>query len=298
MASVQHDGDNAPEPGPLCRCASPDLRNRGYVRLGVNHGLDCSQPLLMVCSNCFGVAYWTCKSHRESRCVACSWRYRRLLSRIAEAGSRSTGFMYLLTLTAPGVAQHVMPSGDVCPCTPDGGVDLGEWNASAAASWNLMRTRLRALNPRLEYLRAVEVQKRGALHLHVIVWCPDPLDKVALREMAIRYGFGHSLDLAAIVPGSRRHAYYVAKYVTKACDVRETVPWASDLVHPGTGEITRVDGMATYRTWSASHGWGLTMKQCRTACRPNRVSPADVLEPAVVYGDGAEVDRPPVLVPI
>jgi len=171
--------------------------------------------------------------------------------------------MYLLTLTAPGRSEHSLPSGDICPCTPAGGVDLADWNASAAGRWNVLRGAIRRLSPDLEYLRAVEVQKRGALHLHVIVWSPVALDRAHLRRLAIGNGFGHELDLAPIVPGSRKHAYYVAKYVTKACDSRDEVPWRSDVVDLVTGEVQRLHTFAVYRTWSASRGWGLTMKEVR-----------------------------------
>ncbi len=233
--------------------------------MGRVKGLDCDRPLRVV-RGCGAVEVWACSNHRESKCVPCSWKYRRRLARIAEAGSRATGYLYMLTLTAPGSRQHSMPSGDVCPCTPAGGVDLADWNASAAGRWNLLRTRMRALFPSLEYLRAVEVQERGALHLHIIVWSAVPLDRAHLRRMAIGYGFGHELDLAPITPGSRKHAYYVAKYVTKACDSRDLVPWRSDVVDIETGEIRRLHTVASYRTWSASHGWGLTMSEVRAIC--------------------------------
>jgi hypothetical protein len=142
-------------------------------------------------------------------------------------------------------------------------VDLGEWNPSASGRWNLLRTQIRRQVPGLEYLRAVEVQTRGALHLHVIVWSPVALDKAQLRRLAVGYGFGHEVDLAQIEPGSRKHAYYVAKYVTKACDSRSAVPWRKDVVDHRTGEVRRERVDAAYRTWSASHGWGMTMRQLR-----------------------------------
>lgn len=295
MASVQHDTDIASIVSGKCCGLGCGILHTGYVPRGRVSGLDCDQPLRVV-RGCGAVEVWRCSNHRESRCVPCSWRYRRRLSRIAESGTRSSGHMYLLTMTAPGDDVHRMPSGDVCPCTPPGGVDLGEWNASAAARWNQMRTRLRARIPRLEYLRAVEVQKRGALHLHVIVWSPEPLDQVAMRKMAMGYGFGHSLDLAPIAPGSRKHAYYVAKYVTKACDQRENVPWAADLVDKGTGEIMRIDAdRATYRTWSASHGWGMTMKDIRMLCA-RAAGWASIVEPTTPATD-AEAPTPAVPAP-
>lgn len=230
--------------------------------------LDCDQPLRVDLS-CGALEYWACANHRASKCIPCSWRYRRQLTRLAEAGTRdaAAGHFYLLTLTAPGDREHRMPSGDLCPCTPAGGTDLGLWNASAAARWNRLRTRLKAAHPATRYLRAVEVQKRGALHLHVIVWSPQLLDPVALRRLAIHYGFGHELDLAPIVPGSRKAAYYVAKYVTKACDERDSVPWRGPVLDRDTGELRIMHTAAAYRTWSASRDWGLTMKQLRASNR-------------------------------
>lgn len=244
------------------RCAVLDVR---YLRVGRYRGVDCDQPLRVGLS-CGGVTVWACGNHRESKCVPCSWRYRRRLTRIAEAGARETGYMYMVTFTAPGNDEHRMPSGKVCPCTPAGGVDLGRWNASASARWNTLRTDLRRAGD-LEYLRAVEIQRRGALHLHVLMWSPAPLDERAMRKKAVRVGFGHEVDIAYVKPGSRKHAYYVAKYVTKACDQRDDVPWTVDELDEETGELRPLHTVASYRTWSSSQGWGLTMKEVRRVCR-------------------------------
>jgi hypothetical protein len=245
------------------------VRFGGYLRGGRVQGLDCDSPMLVVHS-CGATGIARCNNHRESKCVPCSWRYRRRLTRIADDGAPKGGFLYLLTLTAPGAVQHRMPSGELCPCTPPEGISLPDWNPTASARWNLMRTQLRRLVPELQYLRAVETQKRGALHLHCIVWSPVPLDKAHLRRLAIRYGFGHELDLASIEPGSRKHAYYVAKYVTKACDSRDSVPWHADVVDKQSGEIRRALVPGRYRTWSASQGWGLTMRQIKAICAEQR----------------------------
>lgn len=153
-----------------------------------------------------------------------------------------------------------MPSGDVCPCTPAGGVDLARWNASHSARWNRLRTALRRHHAGLEFFRGVEVQARGALHDHAMLWSPTPIRRRRLRELAMAAGFGHSVDLVECAPGSRRAAYYVSKYVTKSTDARADVPWwgIAD-VDQDTGEITEgvIDGR--YRTWSMSRQWGLTM---------------------------------------
>ena len=268
-------------PGPLGGCR---VSFGGYLRVGRLEGLDCDSPMLIVHS-CGATGVSKCGSHRESRCVPCSWRYRRLLQRVADDGCPKGGYLYMLTLTAPGAVPHWMPSGDRCPCTGDDGTDLAEWNAGMSAAWNRMRTKVKRDCPELQFLKAVEVQKRGALHLHVIVWSPVPLELPPLRRLAMHYGFGHSVDLAFIVPGSRKHAYYVAKYVTKACDSRSSVPWAVDDVDQETGEITRVQAPGRYRTWSASRGWGLTMRQVKDAIRAQqtrRLAALAALEPAAV----------------
>jgi hypothetical protein len=109
-----------------------------------------------------------------------------------------------------------------------------------------------------DYLRAVEVQDRGALHLHLICHADEPMDPLTVQRLALAAGFGCVMDLAPITPGSRKHAYYVSKYVTKACDQRGQVPWARDRVDTYTGEIYN-DPRPTFRTWSSSRGWGLTM---------------------------------------
>jgi hypothetical protein len=127
-------------------------------------------------------------------------------------------------------------------------------------------------------MRGVEVQARGALHDHAMIWSPTALVLTDVRRRAIAAGFGHSVDLAPCEPGSRKAAYYVAKYVTKATDSREEVPWAADLVEVSTGEVTRGLVPGRYRTWSCSRGWGDRM--------------ADVVARARVYAQAkAQADR-------
>jgi hypothetical protein len=182
---------------------------------------------------------------------------------------RTEGYLYLLTLTAPGDDEHSMPSGAVCECTPAGGIDLAKWNAGHSKRWNHFRTVLRReVSDQVEFFRGVEVQLRGALHDHAMVSSPYALDVKVLRRMAIRAGFGHSVDLAACAPGSRKAAYYVSKYCTKATDSRDLVAWWGefiDQVDDVTGEITFGEGLieARYRTWSMSRRWGSTMGQIR-----------------------------------
>jgi hypothetical protein len=169
----------------------------------------------------------------------------------------------MVTLTAPGAREHTdQRTGQTCPCTPPGGVDLAAWNPAAGRAWNRLRTHLNRHG--LEaYFRAAEVQKRGALHLHVLVATSDRLDVESLRAAAIAAGFGHEVDVAELV-GDRavRAALYAAKYVTKSTDQRAEVPWVAERVDMRTGEVRTVTD-ASYRTWSRSARWGVSMADIR-----------------------------------
>jgi hypothetical protein len=202
----------------------------------------------------------------------------------------------MLTLTAPGVTpDHLryVQNWDgrslrpVCGCETNLQAGLGLWNASAGSRWNRMRTALSDSFPGLSYFRAVEVQKRGALHLHVIVWFPAAPDPRALQSFALAAGFGCSTDWAPAEPGSRRFAYYVAKYATKSCDERNDVPWIAPVADRETGEIRPMMTVPTYRTWSSSQNWGLTIKECRDVVRAAAVRRAADLELVRSYLAGA-----------
>lgn len=272
------DGTDRPPVIPPCPDGQHHLRPLGYLRSGRTAGLDCDSPLRAECVSCGYSEAWRCNSHRSSRCVPCSWRYRRLVSRVAQENPPGLPHLYLLTITAPGSRRHDLWHRDTWGARPDRRPcnchelmpSLGDWNASAGRRWNVLRGNLRRLVPDLEFFRAVEPQGRGALHLHIIVASPVALDPLAVQRLALAAGFGCVMDLAIVEPGSRRHAYYVAKYVTKAADSRAVVPWVADVVDHETGEIDRRQTMPTYRTWSSSQGWGLTMRALRAGIAADR----------------------------
>jgi hypothetical protein len=128
----------------------------------------------------------------------------------------------------------------------------------------------------MRYFRAVEVQDgkrrddgagRGALHLHLLVWSPRAMNVKTIRGLAISAGFGHSVQLDRLAPGSKNAAYYVSKYVTKSADSREDVPWIGERVDPVTGTVYEDEVPATFRTWSQSATWGKTLSDIRQAAR-------------------------------
>jgi hypothetical protein len=128
-----------------------------------------------------------CGSAKASRCVPCARRYRRRVralvqTRLEQVRPRTA---LLLTLTAPSdrgrhcqVHRKCDATGttcEVCPCTPEGGVDLADWNASLTRRTNRLLSAIKRgeASPKvrgqraavaLEYFQAREVQRRGALH--------------------------------------------------------------------------------------------------------------------------------------
>lgn len=263
--------------GSCCPDGEHALRVKGYLGMtSPTLAPDCDRPLRVKCSKCDYWTVWRCSGHRESSCKPCAGRYRRRVRAVAESGMKrrrsSAGYLYLLTVTGPGRRSvHRLHKVDVkrsktraCRCSIDA-PPLAEWNASHSARWNRLRTALKRDNPALQYMRGVEVQDRGVLHDHALVWSPEPLDVLRVQQLALAAGFGCVLDLAKCDPMSKRAAYYVSKYVTKATDSRQDVPWLQDFVDTRTGEVTRGIGPGRYRTWSCSRDWGDTMSTVRAA---------------------------------
>lgn len=259
------------------------LRRRG-LRVEDLENPGCELPVLMLCKQCEGARLGSCRTSKSSQCLPCAGRHKRRLSVLVESGiSRrlGTGFTYLLTLTAPGSSRHYR-GGRVCPCTPVGGVDLGEWNAASGMYWNRLRTWIKdTYGPEVQYFRGVEIQARGAIHFHIPLWSPVPLDHFEVQAAAIRAGFGHEVDLERVDASSKRVARYVAKYVTKTADVRDSVPWAADVVDLDTGEISRGLVPAKYRGYSKSSRWGVTMREVKAAAREWALVAASAGDPGV-----------------
>jgi hypothetical protein len=190
--------------------------------------------------------------------------------------------------------RHVSTARPACDCgLPPGGLE--EWNPSAGARWNVLRTNLRR-NHELEFFKVNEVQDRGALHLHVLLRSQTPLDVMEIHALALSAGFGCSMDLAQM-PAARA-ARYVAKYAAKGYTGRPEVPWKDYVLDKGTGEM-RVRQTAAYRTVSQSHRWGLTLRQIKDSIRASlvaaRAAALDPLEPvpAPVAATPALAGAPP-----
>jgi len=118
-------------------------------------------------------------------------------------------------------------------------------------------------------MRVVETQKRGAVHFHVPLRSSVLLDVLLVQEMAVAAGLGCVIDLKLVKgrAGIANVAHYVAKYVSKACGDRDEIPWLGEVLDVETGELVTQDVRATYRTWSASRGWFVSMAAMRATMR-------------------------------
>lgn len=250
----------------------------GYLRGPRPAGLDCESPLRVVCRYCPASDVMRCGNHRASKCEPCATRYRHRVRRVAAEGmlhhSRQ-GLLYLATFTAPAADEHLqwVPNWNrkdprpVCGCEGHMAAGLGVWNAGASRCWNRLRTSLKRDLPEVAYFRAAETQQRGALHHHVILWSPRALNVLEVQRLALQAGYGCVVDLDPIAAGDVRAAAYVSKYVSKSTDQRDEVPWVADVLDRETGEVRAMHTVPTFRTWSASQNWGMTMKVLREAVR-------------------------------
>jgi hypothetical protein len=223
--------------------------------------------------------------------------------RVADEGmSRALGTRkraYLWTLNAPSTTEHSLflpgQRGKHGPCNCwKRATDLGVWNARQSKAWNHLRTVLRDHLPDAAYFRAVEVQTRGALHLHILVVVDEPLDVAQLHEWARTAGFGCVMDLEPLARGSAKAARYVSKYVSKACDLRGDVPWVA--VDDDGVALKDDPYKPTYRTHSQSGNWPCSMREVVSVAAAVAGRLADdrvpVLESGLVPLDPAGVDPP------
>jgi hypothetical protein len=147
--------------------------------------------------------------------------------------------------------------------------ELQPWNDSLGKRWNWMTTYIRRKLPgvTVEFFKAVEPQRRGALHLHVMFRvddsvCPE-LFAAVMREVAERWGFGPQTDIQTVMLADEREvarrAGYCSKYASKMADADRR------FVNPATGEIVSL----RCRAWSKSGNWGggVTMRSIEVGRR-------------------------------
>lgn len=297
VSTLQPEGREGREAFPGRCCGDPLVEFVPGAGVAVKG--KCERPNLMFCVRCGCSADVRCQSSRRSDCGYCASIYRRSVRQVCEDGINKVadGAALCLTVTGQGDRLHCRrhkhcevtgPECDPCPCTPVGGCDVGEQNATFTARLNRVLEAIRRgeASPKvkgrrapvpLEYFAGREPQLktgRGALHAHIPLVRSDgkvlQLDKRLLRDLLMRHGFGHSMYLDRLStskhPGSKRGyrrtrslSFYVSKYVSDAADNRAAVPWRAPGPDPDKGK--------RWRTWTSSRGWGSSMKAVREARR-------------------------------
>lgn len=125
----------------------------------------------------------------------------RWAARIAYGIKHSERKPFFLTVTAPGIVE-----------------DMPAWNATAplrfAAFIRDIRRTFRMLE--LEYLRILEMQRRGLLHVHAAVVGWDFCDFERVRLIAIRHGFGPRFEVEPVRSADGLGRYAASAYLAKS----------------------------------------------------------------------------------
>lgn len=118
-------------------------------------------------------------------------------------------------LTAPGA--DVLPGGDPrCLCGGRCMEPVEQWNAREPDCWKAFTRRMRRLYPGLLFAAVVEVQKRGAFHVHFITIGVDGMiDMEFMRSCAVESGYGPRIQLQSADRRRRAGVFGAVKYLTK-----------------------------------------------------------------------------------
>jgi len=267
--------------------------------------LDCVSPTLLRCMCCGALETKRCGLADVERCEPCGLRHRADVGLVMQSGIRQAEMLTFVTLTAPG--RKVIPfDSALCKikrrnrCSGKLGCRVealaaARFHHRLGVKWNWfcrdVRRTLERDFPELsaDFVRALEDQLRGVAHIHSI-WrfegCPglsaDVLSALVVR-LADRHGFGEQVDFQVVDMGDVnapvRCARYLAKYASKAAGCFSGVVCLDEM----TGELTE----RRLRPWSASRGWGITMRDLAGVrllwARANAGGPADPDD----GGDGA-----------
>lgn len=217
------------------------------------------------------VLYVRCGSRRAVICRHCARLYRRDALLIAESGYRPATPYTVLTLTAPGfgpqhhvafarprrctprrrcpnchaevpVCRRVHRADDACAgapvCDCFDYFSAVRWNQHVSALFAETMRRLNALHRgtgRLDYLAVREVQRRGLVHLHIII--RGALDERAARAViadaeVAGCRWGANCDVSLVPADDRsnltRRFRYLAKYIAKR---------GTDFIVPSDGPV-------------------------------------------------------------
>jgi hypothetical protein len=136
----------------------------------------------------------------------------------------------------------------------------GEMDAAGLySSWQKLALRLRRRDLLGEYVGAVELQERGALHLHVLAAESSRgggyIQQAALSEMANASGFGPVCDVRTVAPAASA-GELPADYLTKGFQANgEAVELAGYVAKSGATEAAKLKVSERMRPLRVSRGW-------------------------------------------
>ena len=286
---------------------------------------DCDSPVLLWCSaeGCGRVRTKTCE-----HCRKCDLRYKirvRGVARLPLLVAKPDSTL-LLTLTAPGAQRHCSthtyldgtgavrpsvrcfaglmpwenpadPACVECECSTHllpHEESIAEWNATVSRRWNDFLTDLRRSVHGfrdVQFFRALELQERGALHIHVVLRLRgaaviDDDTRRQVTSIAMHHLFGHEVDIKKIGSGKLdqvQAARYVAKYVTKSKRMRiplplrkscSCMPWDESQTPESPHDYDSLDMPVwrekscehprqpmrrRFRLWTCSRRWGMSL---------------------------------------
>jgi len=269
---------------------------------------DCCRPKLMRCVWCHDEQNARCGATKATKCEPCSTSHRKDVAYIGRSGASDspTGFFFV-TLTAPGVDRlpwDTLICGHLSgECSGELGCVVeqfaaAEWNFRAPQNWSwfvtYLRRELAMYGLQLEFFKTFETQERGLLHIHALVRLDGLMPRRRLRSMvqtcAIQWDFGRVLDVQFIDQGDgltmARKAGYCASYVTKSADAPADSFVAMESIDPESGEGVVEPLHRGYRPWSASRGWGDSMRAIRGRRRDWAAIGAGAGRPAVTQSGG------------
>lgn len=137
------------------------------------------------------------------------------------------GKVWLITVTAPGF--DVLPDED----------EISIWNATCPHRWSVLHRKssqyVKRQGLHLTFLgRVIQAQKRGALHVHVVVGVETRAEQVGawlysreLKRLAGAAGFGYvdarNQGEGSTVMEAGQAAYYLSKYLSESSQLGEAI---------------------------------------------------------------------------
>lgn len=227
----------------------------------------CARPVQMRDASTGETVCIRCGTRSQKTCPSCAKIYKGDTSKIIRSGIVPTGYMYFfLTLTAPSFGRcHMVPKRGErkrCACgawhDPVRDIDLrgvpldgahydylgqARFNYCVGRLWDATRSTLSQTYPGMDYVKIYEWQRRGALHVHVMIRIPvmhRSADAIAADMLAraravvamggaMRWGAQCRCDVLKGKCDVDRHIGYVKKTVSYICkDVCEVSNGSDD----------------------------------------------------------------------